>query len=399
MAYDFLPQKPKNEGKPKPDKKPQNESKPKPGSGGEKGSSFKEGKTIFIDTYSSHLDSHNAITVPVNEKDFKLKHNYIFASNQFSNEKTTKQIDSGWYGENTELERLKEGYTQFSDPELLTKAISFLKESISEDMFSGIEKPKMKINDRFGMFSFDLAAMSMFYVYEYFTKSGKKVDANFVTKKGDLFIDITTGEFVNQKIKKRANGTPYVVSNNKNCLIDFEKKKSQERAVEIFINNSFTWREKASEIVYNSLAGISVAENLIKKGFKVKLTALFIGEHHEGLRIYHFVPVKNFNQPLDINAAAYVCGDARFFRYQYFKMMIKAYDDYNIKSIEGIAYAFTDNNQIALDIEEKYVPNSQKTQADTRLYFGGSRNMNAVKKEVDKAIKILIENYGKENKN
>lgn len=72
------------------------------------------------------------------------------------------------------MEKLIEGYTTFQNPKLLSETISRIDNEIPADLFSAIEKPKMKINDKFGMFSFDLASMAMTYVYEYFTKEGKK---------------------------------------------------------------------------------------------------------------------------------------------------------------------------------------------------------------------------------
>jgi len=382
MAYDFLPG------------ETANLNVNKTTSGGV----FKAGKNIFIDKYQDHLDAHKVYSQPAKKSEFKVDANYSkYINTYFSEQKIKESIEDGFYGPNTDYDTLISGYTQFQDPKLLNSSLNKVKDKIPNDLFSGLEKPKINFNDRFGIFSFDLASMMMTYVYEYFTKQGKKVDANYVEYINDQFIFTPSNQIVDQKIKRREDGTPVVVSSVKKSYIDFQKQEKKDRSVEIMINSSFSFYEKATDIIYNSLAGISVAENLIKRGFKVKLTGLFTGKS-KGVNYFSFIPVKRFNQPLDKNAAAYVCGDPRYFRFQFFKLMIHAVDQNKKQVQEGIAYAITDKNQIANTIETKYVPNSDRKQADTRLYFGGARNMNDVKQEVDEALTILNKKYGdKEN--
>lgn len=376
---------------------PDNNNQGGAGAPTEQGGKTSIGNSVFYDQYQSHFDAHKLISTPPIRSQFKLQHNFDYANNQTFNEQRVKSnVNNGWYGDSTDYEKLVNGYTEFTDPKLLAKTISQIKGEIPSSLFAGLEKPKMNINDRFGIFSFDLASMAMTYVYEYFDKKGQKVDSNFVYKVKNKFYSLETKQEVEQRIKRRKNGTPVVVSSVRNCMIDFEKKEQNERAVEIIINSSFAGREKASKVLYNAMAGISVAQNLILKGFKVKVTSLLTVNNKENKNYYHFVPVKRYNQPLDINAAAYVCGDARFYRYQGFKMYIWGYDQDNEKTPQGIGIPIENMTDIALEIEENYVPNSQLKQADTRLYFGGSRSLSAAKKEVEKAIEILNRKYGKD---
>jgi hypothetical protein len=386
MSFNFLPDK----------QQPQ----PKPNTSSGFGSVFNVGKSYFFDQYENHFDIQNLITFPITRDQFILTQNFNLSKNIIFSESTIKSgIRQNWYGQNTEFDKLINGYTSFQKPDVLSDTIKKLNSEITNDLFAGIEKPKLKINDRFGMFSFDLASMAMNYVYEYYTKAGEKVDANFIKKSGTDFVYTVTNEIVEQKIKKHENGNPVVISSVRNSLIDFEKKEKENRAVEIFILNSVGANVSVENFIWNAMAGVAVAENLILKGFKVKLTGVFTVKDRESNVYFHFVPVKNFNQPLDINAAAYVCGDTRFFRFQAFKMYIKGYDQLNFVCPDTIGTPINDMTFVSNEIETKYILNSQRKQGDTRLYFGGSRNLDQVKAEVEKAIKILQQKYGNDSKN
>jgi hypothetical protein len=379
MAFDFLT-----------DKEDFNQNKTT--SGGR----FKSGKNVFIDKYQSHLDAHNIFGIPFERKYFRLKANFDFIKGYYADNNIKGRIGRNFYGPKTKLAQLKEGYTQFQKPELLDEALNKLKVNINDDLFSGLDKPKVNFNDKFGIFSFDLASMMMTYVFEYYTKNGDKVDSNYVEKnKNGQFVFTPNGQIVDQVIKRREDGTPVVVSQVNNSYIDFEKQEKEQRSVEIMVNVSFAGVEGAEKVIYNSLAGITVAENLLKKGFKVKLTGLF-SIQYKGTHYFHIIPVKRFNQPLDKNAAAYVLGDPRFFRYEIFKLIAHGIDQSGIKVPETFGIIETNLDLISRRIEKNYVPNSQRKQADSRLYFGGSRDMTDVKNEVDKALDILNENYGNE---
>jgi hypothetical protein len=386
MEFDFLPD---------------NTPPPKPSTEESGGGKFSVGENYFFDDYKHHLNAHLLFSTPPLESEFILKHNFKEASYYFAERTLEGGVRNGKYGDNTTLQNLIEGYTQFQKPELLNETLGKINSEIKTEMFSELEKPKMNINDRFGIFSFDLASMAMSYVYEYFSATdGRKLDSNYIIKKGSKFYKIGSKIEVVQKIKRRENGTPVVVSSVKNVFIDFDKKNTQERSVEIIVSNSFMSSEKPKDIIYNSMAAIAVAQNLLLKGFKVKVTSLIAARNSENQKNYfHLVPVKRFNQPLDINAAAYVCGDPRFFRYQGFKMMIKGYDVHKHKTPSGIASILNNNRLISEIIEKDYVKNSDLKQADTRLFFGGSRNLEAAKKEVQQAIEILNNKYSNHEQN
>ncbi len=381
MAYDFLP-----DQAPPPESKPNTEESA--------GGQFSIGKNVFYDDYKHHLDAHALFSLPPKKEDWKLNYNFTEISEfYFSNDNLKRKVNGDFYGPDTDLEKLMAGYTTFQNPKLLQETIGQIDSEIPADMFSAIDKPKMKINDKFGMFSFDLASMAMTYVYDYYTLKGKKVDSAFVEKSTSRFIYLPTKVEVTQEIRRRKDGTPVVVSSVRNSLIDFEKSSKQDRSVEIMVFNSFAGRESADTVIYNSMAAISVAKNLLLKGFRVKLTSVIVVTSDKKKTYYHFIPAKRFNQPLDINAAAYVCGDPRFFRFQGFKIIASGFDRDKTKIPGGLGFILNDTKPLSIVIEKEYVANSELKQADTRLYFGGSRTIGAVKNEVKVAIEILNDKY------
>ena len=384
MSYDFLPN-------------VKQQSTPKPNTQSGFGGAFSVGKNHFFDQYLNHFDAHKLFSLPPKREQFKLKKNFDYVVNEiFSEQKIKSFIKSNFYGPNTDYEMLLNGYTEFQNITLLNNAIekSNLK---TNDLFSGIEKPKMKINDRFGMFSFDLASMAMTYVYEYYDKKNNILDVNDVEKMGAKFISRTTNEEVYQRIKRRENGTPVVVSSVRNSLIDFDKKEKEKKAVEILVNVRFASNERIEETLYNSLAAMVVAQKLISIGFQVKITAIVSIQDDKENNYFHFIPAKNYNENFDKNAVAYVCGDPRFRRFQGFKILIKGYDDLLINTPKGIGFGVGDISEIETIIEKEYVPNSNLKQANARLYFGGARNQSDFEAELRLAERKINNQYGNNN--
>lgn len=399
MSYSFLPDK-KKEEQPAPAPAP----KPvKTNSGSGAGSQLvfdsvdSKAKLYFFDQFKNHFDIAKLYN-PVNLSDFNLSSNFENFKRFFRKQNIEDYIKDEWYGQGTQYEKLVAGYTEFSNPDLLHKVIEQVKNILPNNLISQVPKPTININDRFGLFSFDLASNSMFYVYDYFDKNNVLVDANFVIQKDGIFIDTLTNEEVYQKIKIDENGNPKVISTAKKCLIDFSKKNKDRKAVELFCLCTCSANEKAEDYIYNSMACIAIAKDLILKGFKVKITAVFCYENDiNTARIFELVPVKNYNETLDINSVAYVCSDARYYRYQHFKAVYYCFDQSKLQVPSGLGYPIKDLPAISKQIEKYYVPNSRE-KADTRLYFGTSRSLEAVSKEVRTTTEILNTKYGADDK-
>lgn len=380
MAFDFLPDK-----KIDPNKQT---------GGGGFAIPNSDGKTnVFFDAYQSHLDVQNLIKFPLDKSQFNHPDNYEVAERVLQN--IEHKIDGKWYGEEITIQGLREGYTQFAKPLILKGFLQKASEAIPKDLFSELQLKKVYINDRFGIFSFDLASMLMTYVYEYIDSKGDIVDANYITKKENLFIHTPSGKKVTQRIKKRPNGTPVVISHNRNSFIDFKKTQKKERLVELMVSLSFAAKENVNNLIYNALGAILLAENLEKNGYKVKITSMLIAynsitqENH-----YHLVPVKNFNATLDPNAAAYVMSDPKYFRYEGFKAIIKGNDIRKKTTPPSVGTIISNTTEISKAIENDYIYNSERLQADTRLYFGGARSEKEALNEIAKAVKILNEKHG-----
>ena len=134
MAFDFLP-----------DQQP---PPPKPNTEESSGGQFSVGTNVFYDDYKHHLDAHALFSTPPKSHEFKLPYNWDQVKEYYFSESTLKyNNEDGFYGPGTEVEKLKEGYTIFQNPKLLEETIGKIDNEIPADLFSAIEKPKMKIND------------------------------------------------------------------------------------------------------------------------------------------------------------------------------------------------------------------------------------------------------------
>jgi hypothetical protein len=234
-------------------------------------------------------------------------------------------------------------------------------------------------------------------VYEYFDENDIKIDSNLVHKVKDKFYNLLTKKEVFQRKKLTENGLPAIKSNVKKSHIDFIKKEKERKSVEIYILISYAYFEDAKKTLFNCMAGVIIAEKLLEKGFLVKINGVLSGTDEFDTNYHnHIVPAKNWNSTFDINAVAYVCGDPRFFRFEGFKGFIKGMDMVGDRAFSGVALMKNDVNVFASQIEDKYNPQTHNKIATTRLYFGGSRDINGTIKEVNKAVELLNKYYGNE---
>ena len=77
-------------------------------------------------------------------------------------------------------------------------------------------------------------------------------------------------------------------------------------------------------------------------------------------------------------------------------MICSGYDRDGERIEGGLGTILTNIKPLSSTIEKEYVSNSELKQADTRLYFGGSRSLISVNREVKQAIEILNNKYGNE---
>jgi len=354
---------------------------------------------VFFDNYKNHISLHNIRSVPPKISEFNQKNNFNIFENSFSENNIRYSINEGkqWFGENTDYQKLVDGYVMFQKPELLNKVAEKVKDALPDDLFSQIPKKKIRFNDRgFGLFSFDKAISGLQLAYEYFDSEGEKVDSNFVEKRNDKFYFITTGQEVSQKRKLTDKGLPQASSIIKDSYIDFEEKSVMSNAVEIFVLCSVSGNTEVNQFVYNSVAASVVGKMLTEKGFKTKINIVvgtFLRNHKK--YVHHIIPVKRWEDTFDQNAVAYVGGDPRFFRFDGFKAIIAGCDNLNLDCPPGLGRIIKEPLELKYFFETFYFPKTEKPVAKTNLFMGGSRSLQESIGEIENMAELLIKEFKK----
>ena len=114
--------------------------------------------------------------------------------------------------------------------------------------------------------------------------------------------------------------------------------------VDLIIGSSFSWNVRArEEMIYSSMAAITIAEKLSNSGVNYRIIAAYPVQTSQpgsgpSQGIYTFVNVKKEGEVLDKNKIAVLLSDGRQFRYKQFKGFIAAMYDagFDAKISDGI---------------------------------------------------------------
>lgn len=371
--FDFLPKEERQQNQ-------ESKSKPQAGSSG-------NGRTTL------HYQEYDSITalrefVKANTK-FKRPKNQRVHDGIFNDKDIKDRIKmKNWFGDNTDFDQLKEGYLQFSRPDLIEEARDKFKSQLPTNLSNPIEKTRLKYNPNIGIFSFDRALIGMRRVKEYYDQeTGNVVESKFVQKQGEIFINTTNGQEVQQRDAMRENGLPKVVSDNKNVYAFIDKIKTNRQGLDIYVNLSVAAYEKASDMIYNGLAAIMLAEQVAKIGIpsRIRLVAM---TKHEGKYWCPIMNCKNYNETIDPNNIALMLSEPRFYRYDVFRAFIHNYDAHNIDSSPGLGQIVqTDDADKVL--ESSGFADFTKAEGKAYIMMGGSRNVDQSIKEYTQAIEKL----------
>jgi hypothetical protein len=257
-----------------------------------------------------------------------------------------------------------------------------------------------------GIFSFDLASLGLIPVVEFFSpllneivsadliKSEKKTDGslyfyhiyqqeipkhivNFNTSYNGYYSDILKrvvlkenlveedfngnivfyypfkAEVQKHKVDRRQkldeNGKLKWSTTFKKSFIYIPKVEKPLPRIDIIVGSSFSWEVDAKDqMIYSSMAAISIAEKLSRSGVNYRIiaaypvrTSISMGAQRE---VYSFVTVKKEGEALDKNKIAVLLSDGRQFRYQQFKGFIASMYEagYDAKISDGIGSPISD---------------------------------------------------------
>jgi hypothetical protein len=285
-----------------------------------------------------------------------------------------------WYGTTDANVVAGEKTTFLYNNELLRFINNVRDKVVSTDIVDLDQQKKIEFTEQeLGIFSFDLASLGLVRVYEYFSpllnkivdndyvrsvsvEDGKTlfyhVKVNFIPKhiikydggKGGYFskilqkvvefselkTEVTDDDiilyypesaeipehYVERVQKKNEDGSLKFGTTFKKCFVHIPKSVSNLPRIDLIIAASYSVDTNAeTQMLWNTMAGLAVAEKLSKSNVNYRIIAAYPVETSgiRGKEVYTFVKIKDESEPLNTNMMAMLISDARFFRYEMFK--------------------------------------------------------------------------------
>ena len=358
-------------------------------------------KTIFVfDKIYEYMDfiSQVETTLTGNAKD-------VYDLNISDSRIARDAIDINWYG-TTNANEVKGDLNEFLFIDDLNRFLDdFRNSTVNFDSVDIDQKKKIVFTSQeIGIFSFDLASVGLVRVYEYYSPLLQKiVNPNFVRSyKGDdgsiIFYHLEVKEIPAHKVEKNGNsfysellkrevdaskvyvddssgkiefyyptieaipqhdlqrkqqlskdGKPKFASTFKKSFIHIPKINNRLPRIDLIISSAYSYQINArTQMLWSSMAAITIAEKLSKSGVDFRIFAAYAKELDNKKELYTFVKLKDTFEPLNINGLAIMTSDARMYRYKLFKGTITAAFDagYGNNLPNAVSYPLNDNVKI-----------------------------------------------------
>jgi hypothetical protein len=284
--------------------------------------------------------------------------------------------DRDWYG-TTDASLVTENIdTYLFNNELDNFLGNVRQRTVNIDIIDLDQQKAIKFTEKeLGVFSFDLASLGLIRVFEYYSPLLKDIVSGNLVKSerlpsGDLvfyyvgtpyvpehYVTFDIGEglyysnilkryfdtsqlievdnmqykypekdaiekhIVEQRQVRDAKGNLKFATTFKKCFIEIPKVEKPLPRIDIIINSSFSSDVSAeTEMIYSSMAAISIAEKLSKSGVNYRIIAAYpVNSVNRNKEVYTFVNVKKEGEAFDRNRIAVLLSDGRQFRFQQFK--------------------------------------------------------------------------------
>lgn len=277
-----------------------------------------------------------------------------------------------WFGSNVTFQELKKGITTYKNPELIDRIFQKMNDKVPSQTKDKIKARKVKYNPfGLGVFVFDRASMGMFRLKELYSEKNQTiVEREEVKKSKDQFYLIKDNSPVVERWEEKEDGKPKIRTTSKNVYAYFPPIKKDKQAVDIFISAGGNSSITAEQFLFSGVSAIIVAQLLEKAHIKTKIS-LVIGSSPDDFRDKVFVavvPIKKYDEPLDINLIALLSSDPRFFRYEGFKGIISLYEHFNEKCPGGLGKGM--NKETLEKTMNEYVKKHPESFSENRFYFG-----------------------------
>jgi hypothetical protein len=303
----------------------------------------------------------------------------------------------GWYGKDTSYAEMSSGITEYKRPELIEKIYDRVNDKISTSAKDKIKARKVQYNPfGLGVFIFDRAAMGMFRLKEFYSPSLKKVvDREEVRMKKGGHTLIKDGSPVLERWEEKPDGKPKIRTTSKNVYAYFPRINKNKQAVDLFISCGGHATITAEQFLYSGISAIIVAQLLEKAHIQTRIS-IVIGSSPDNFNekaLGAIIPVKNYDEKLDVNLLALLTSDPRFFRYEGFKGIVALYDHFGETCPSTLGYGFN-KEYLTQAIEHSTYTKTAKL-APNRFYFGWTFSeheaVEVIKEGIDELAKKLGE--------
>lgn len=280
--------------------------------------------------------------------------------------------NSTWYGKNTSYAEMSSGITEYKRPELIEKIYGQVNEKISTSVKDKIKARKIRYNPfGLGVFVFDRAAMGMYRLKEFYSPSLKKaVEYVDVKRVKESLVLIKDGSPVVERWEEKADGKPKIRTSSKNVYAYFPRVNKSKQAVDLFISCGGHASVTAEQFLYSGISAIIVAQLLEKALIQTRIS-IVIGSSPDNFSRTAYgaiIPVKNYDERLDVNLLALLTSDPRFYRHEGFKGIVALYDHFGEACPGSLGYGF--NKEHLTRIIENSTYTKTATLAPNRFYFG-----------------------------
>jgi hypothetical protein len=296
-----------------------------------------------------------------------------------------------WFGKGASYQELIKGITEYKDPQLIEDIFNQVNDKISTNTKDKIKARKVRFNPNgLGVFVFDRAAMGMYRLKEFYSPSlNQTVDAKLVKQTHKGFELKTDGSFIEERSEQKENGHPKIRTTSKNVYAYFPKINKEQQAVELYISCGGHGDISADQLLYSGISAIVVAQLLEKAHIQTKIS-IVLGSSPDNFteNVYAcIVPVKKYDEALDINLVALLTSDPRFFRYEGFKGIVSIYDYFKEPTPKSLGKGITKDHLI--DVIEKSDYSKQKELAPNRFYFGWAFSEDSAIEQINETIEEI----------
>lgn len=300
-----------------------------------------------------------------------------------------------WFGK-TSFEEMNTGINTFQNPELITKIYNQVSDKISSSTKDRIKAKKVKYNPNgLGVFVFDRAAMGMYRMSEFYSPSlHQVVDERKVETTKDRYTLKEDGSPVINRLEECEDGRPKIRTTSKNVFAYYPPTPKDNKAVELLISCGGHVGVTSEQLLYSGISALVVAQMLEKAKVKTRISVVF-GSSPDGYKSSSYaaiVPVKNYDENLDINLLALLSSDPRFFRFEGFKGIIAGYDHFNAACPDTLGKGMN-RDYLRQTIEDSDY--AQKTNlSPNRFYFGWTFSEADALKTISESVNQIAERIG-----